>query len=117
MAKKRKAARSSRGSRKPTSRRRRVSDDTTVNTLVILVVIVIVLAGLYLYAQNKKQASLLQGLPPAIAAVIGPVNAALSPRTVAVSPATQPTRSAEIRTPEPAAGNDGRQPITLIETR
>ena len=60
MAKKRKAA-AKKASRKPAARRRRRSQnpDATINTLVILVVIVVVLAGMYLYAQNRKQAALL----------------------------------------------------------
>ena len=53
-------------------------------------VIVIVLGGLYLYAQNKKQAALLQSLSPAIAAIIAPFKAALTPQAVAIAPAAQP---------------------------
>jgi hypothetical protein len=113
MAKKRKAAANKRaGRRRPA--RRRASADQTVNTLVILVVIVIVLGGLYLYAQNKKQAALLQSLSPAITA-----KAALAPQAAAISPAAQPAGLTQqsSRPPEPAAGPDGRQPIALIEPK
>jgi hypothetical protein len=118
MAKKRKAAASKRASRRRPARRR-ASADQTVNTLVILVVIVIVLGGLYLYAQNKKQAALLQSLSPAIAAIIAPFKAALTPQVVAVTPAAQPAAltSQSSRTPEPAAGLDGRQPVASMETK
>lgn len=118
MAKKRKAAANKRaGRRRPA--RRRASTDQTVNTLVILVVIVIVLGGLYLYAQNKKQATLLQGFSPAIAAIIGPLKTALTPQAVAIAPAAQPAALAQqsSRPPEPAAGSDGRQPVALIEAK
>lgn len=118
MAKKRKAAASKRaGRRRPARRRARA--DQTVNTLVILVVIVIVLGGLYLYAQNKKQAALLQSLSPAIAAIIAPFKEALTPQAVAIAPAAQPAVLAQqsSRPPEPAAGPDGRQPVVLIETK
>ena len=83
MAKKRKAANKRAGRRR--SARRRASADQTVNTLVILVVIVIVLGGLYLYAQNKKQAALLQSLSPAIAAIMAPIKAALRKRIAQLS--------------------------------
>jgi chromate transport protein ChrA len=92
----------------------------TVNTLVILVVIVIVLGGLYLYAQNKKQAALLQGLTPAIAAIMAPFKAALAPQPMAVAPTPQTASLAQppaVRVPEPAAGSDGRQPVALIEAK
>ena len=63
MAKKRKAAPKKRVTRKPPAGRRPAKNpDATVNALVILVVIVVVLGGLYLYAQNKKQAALLSTL-------------------------------------------------------
>jgi hypothetical protein len=117
MAKKRKAAANKRASRRLPARRR-ASADQTVNTLVILVVIVIVLGGLYLYAQNKKQAALLQSLSPAVAAIIAPFRAVLAPQGVAV---TSKAQSALIqqpsRTPEPAAGPDGRQPVASMETK
>ena len=118
MAKKRKAAVNKRaGRRRPARRRARA--DQTVNTLVILVVIVIVLGGLYLYAQNKKQAALLQSLSPAIAAIIAPFKTALTPQAVATAPAAQPATLAQqsSRPPEPAAGPDGRQPVALIEAK
>ena len=117
MAKKRKAAANKRaGRRRPA--RRRASTDQTVNTLVILVVIVIVLGGLYLYAQNKKQATLLQGFSPAIAAIIGPLKTALTPQAVAIAPTAQPALAQQSsRPPEPAAGPDGRQPVALIEAK
>jgi hypothetical protein len=116
MAKKRKAAANKRGSRKRPARGR-ASADQTVNTLVILVVIVIVLGGLYLYAQNKKQAALLQSISPAIAAIIAPFKAALAPQAVAITPAAQPAAALAQQSsqpPEPAAGPDGRQPVALI---
>ncbi|HKA78055.1 MAG TPA: hypothetical protein VKD19_13215 [Pseudolabrys sp.] len=73
MAKKRKAA-AKKASRKPAARKRRRgrSPDTTINTLVILVVIVVVLAGMYLYAQNRKQAALLPMIGHAVATLITP---------------------------------------------
>jgi Ni,Fe-hydrogenase I cytochrome b subunit len=71
MAKKRKAARK-RVTRKPTRKRRARSPDATINTLVILVVIVIVLGGLYLYAQNKKQAALWPSLTQTVETLIAP---------------------------------------------
>jgi hypothetical protein len=116
MAKKRKAAANKRASRRRPARRR-ASADQTVNTLVILVVIVIVLGGLYLYAQNKKQAALLQSLSPAIAAIIAPFKAALAPQAVAITQAAPPAGLAQQRPPEPAAGPDGRQPVALIEAK
>ena len=113
MAKKRKAAGIKRASRRRAARRRRATSDTTVNAVVILVVIVIVLGGLYLYAQNKKQAVLLQGLSPMIAAVVAPLKAVLAPQAVAVVPIGQ----SAIRTPEPAVGGDERPPIALTEAK
>ena len=82
MAKKRKAA-AKKASRKPAPRRRRRSrnPDTTVNTLVILVLIVVVLAGMYLYAQNRKQASLLPMIGHAVATLITP-QPTLMPQTL-----------------------------------
>jgi len=85
-----------------------------------LVVIVIVLGGLYLYAQNKKQAALLQSLSPAIASIIAPFKAALAPQAVAITPAAQPAAALaqqSSRPLEPAAGPDGRQPVALIEAK
>ena len=111
MAKKRKAAASKRASRRRPARRRRASADSTVNTLVILVVIVIVLGGLYLYAQNKKQA-LLESISPALAAIMTPAKPVLAPRTAAVA-----VQSLTVPVPEPAAGSDGRQPITVTEVK
>ena len=117
MAKKRKAAANKRASRRRPARRR-ASADQTVNTLVILVVIVIVLGGLYLYAQNKKQAALLQSLSPAIATIIAPFKVALTPQAVATAPAAQPALAQQSsRPPEPAAGPDGRQPVALTEAK
>ena len=118
MAKKRKAAANKRASRRRPARRR-ASADQTVNTLVILVVIVIVLGGLYLYAQNKKQAALLQSLSPAVAAINAPFKAALARPAVAIVPAAQPAPLGQqsSRAPEPAAGPDGRQPVALIEAK
>ncbi len=82
MAKKRKAA-AKKASRKPAARKRRrgQSPDTTINTLVILVVIVVVLAGMYLYAQNRKQAALLPMIGHAVATLITP-QPTLTPRTL-----------------------------------
>jgi hypothetical protein len=82
MAKKRKAA-AKKASRKPAARRRRRAHnpDATINTLVILVVIVVVLAGMYLYAQNRKQAALLPIIGHAIATLITP-QPTLTPQTL-----------------------------------
>jgi len=99
MAKKRKAANTRASRRRPA--RRRASADQTVNTLVILVVIVIVLGGLYLYAQNKKQAPLRQSLSPAIAAVVAPFKAALTPQAVAIAPAAQPVAALAQQSSQP----------------
>jgi hypothetical protein len=87
MAKKRKAA-AKKASRKPAPRRRRRSQnpDATINTLVILVVIVVVLAGMYLYAQNRKQAALLPIIGHAIATLITP-QPALTPPALLPLPA------------------------------
>jgi hypothetical protein len=115
MAKKRKAV-SNRASRKRPARRR-ASADQTVNTLVILVVIVIVLGGLYLYAQNKKQAALLPSLSPVIAAIMAPFKAALAPQAVAIAPRPATIAQQLPQPPEPAAGPDGRQPVALIEAK
>jgi hypothetical protein len=83
-----------------------------------LVVIVIVLGGLYLYAQNKKQAALLQSISPAIAAIMAPFKAALAPQAIAIAPIAQPAAAlAQSRPPEPVAGPDGRQPVALIGAR
>ena len=99
MAKKRKAA-AKKASRKPAARRRRRSNnpDATINTLVILVVIVVVLAGMYLYAQNRKQAALLPIIGHAIATLITP----------------QPTLTP--RTPLPAAGTEKPEIGIVLKT-
>ena len=83
-----------------------------------LVVIVIVLGGLYLYAQNKKQAALLQSLSPAIAAVVAPFKAALTPQAVAIAPAAQPVAALAQQSSQPpertrrtAAGRPDRSKI------
>jgi hypothetical protein len=117
MAKKRKAAGTNRANRKRHTRRRRASADQTVNTLVIGVVIVIVLGGLYLYAQNKKQAALLQSLSPAIAAIIAPFKATLTLQAAAVTPQQAPPAQQSPRSPEPAAGISGQQPLASIEAK
>src|SRR5215510_9337952 len=70
MAKERTAAKK-RVTRKPARRQRARSADATINTLVILVVIVMVLGGLFLYAQNKKQAALWPNLMQAVATLSG----------------------------------------------
>src|SRR4029077_20932522 len=89
--KKRKAA-AKKASRKPAARRRRRSQnpDATINTLVILVVIVVVLAGMYLYAQNRKQAALLPIIGHAIATLITP-QPTLTPQTVLPAAGTEKT--------------------------
>jgi hypothetical protein len=119
MAKKRKAAGNKRPSRKRS--RRRASADSTVNTLVILVVIVIVLGGLYLYAQNKKQAALFPDLTPAIAAIMAPFTSGQIATPSAVAPSPEPAALTQpppvIRAPEPTAGPDGRQPVAYIEAK
>jgi hypothetical protein len=89
MAKKRKAARK-RVTRKPARKRRASSPDATINTLVILVVIVIVLGGLYLYAQNKKQAALWPSLMQTVETLIAPQPATLTIAPQAIVPAPQP---------------------------
>jgi len=115
MAKKRKAASKRAGRKRPASRR--ANADQTVNTLVILVVIVIVLGGLYLYAQNKKQAALIPSLSPAIAAIVAPFKAALASQTAAIAPRPAAMVQQLPQPPEPAAGPDGRQPVALIEPK
>jgi len=72
MAKKRKVAAKKRIARKPARKRRAGSPDATVNTLVVLVAIVFVLGGLYLYAQNKRQAALWPDLMQTFGALIAP---------------------------------------------
>jgi hypothetical protein len=99
MAKKRKAAKRAGTSRPARRRRQRHSNpDATVNTLVILVVIVLVLGGLFLYAQNKKQAALFPGLTQTIAAITAPILRAL-PAGFGTSDIT-----GSVRAPQPAAG-------------
>lgn len=89
MAKKRKAA-ARKSARKPAARRRRRSHnpDATINTLVILVVIVVVLAGMYLYAQNRKQAAWLPIIGHAVATLITP-QPTLTPRTILPAAGTE----------------------------
>lgn len=91
MAKKRKVARK-RVTHKPARRRRASSPDATINTLVILVVIVIVLGGLYLYAQNKKQAALWPNLMQTGETLIAPQPATLTTalQATAIAPTPQP---------------------------
>jgi hypothetical protein len=74
MAKKRRTARR-RVTRKPARKRHRPNPEATLNTLVILVVIVLVLGGLYLYAQNKKQAALWPSLIQTVSALVAPAPA------------------------------------------
>ena len=119
MAKKRKAAARKRATRKPAARRRRTNNpDSTINALVILVVIVMVLGGLYLYAQNRKQAALLPTLGHAIATfvapVLAPLNAAITPAPPAVI-AQAPQVAAQRL--EAVAGADALRPAAAAEPR
>ena len=108
MAKKRKAARR-RETRRPARRPRRSNPDATINTLVILLVIVLVLGGLFLYAQNKKQAALFPGLTRAIAAITTPVLRALPAAGIGT-----PEITGSVRAPQPAA--DAKAPAAGTET-
>src|SRR5262245_31986447 len=117
MAKKRKVA-TKRVTRKP-ARRRSASPDATINTLVILVVIVMVLGGLFLYAQNKKQAALWPSLMQAIAALPVPNVTALpaapepitAPQAIQPAAGTEPLRpAAAVAPPQPAALAGRRAP-------
>jgi hypothetical protein len=139
MAKKQKAARR-RVTRRPARRRRPRDPDTTVNTLVILLVIVLVLGGLFLYAQNRKQAALFPGLTQAIAAITAPVLKALpwaandtpeitgTVRVLRPQPATGGTAPAEgsgppprptsaVETPQPTSALEAPQPATVAVAR
>jgi hypothetical protein len=101
MAKKRRATAKRRVTRKTARRRRTGSPDTTVNTLVVLVVIVLVLGGLYLYAQNKKQAALWPGIMQTIGTLIAPI--ALPPIAQPASTSLPPlAQSAPITLPPSA---------------
>lgn len=128
MAKKRKAATRKRSVQKRSTRRGRAGPDQTVNALVILVVIVIVLGGLYLYAQNKKQAAMFPSLQPAIAAILAPFNAAFAPvpqpaatdQPVSSAPILQPAAApppSSLPTPEPAAISEPLHPVASITPR
>jgi cytochrome bd-type quinol oxidase subunit 2 len=107
MAKKRTAAKK-RVTRKPAHRQRTRSADATINTLVILVVIVMVLGGLFLYAQNKKQAALWPNLMQAVATLSGAA-ATVLPAVFQPAQTIQPAAG-----PEPArpavAGAPPQQP-------
>jgi len=114
MAKKRKAARKKRVTRKPPAGRRPVRNpDATVNALVILVVIAMVLGGLYLYAQNKKQAALLPALRSMVANYItlSPAPAARTDVPV-VGSIAQPLAPAE-----PARSAEMSQSIATADTK
>jgi hypothetical protein len=87
MAKKRKAAAKRRVTRKPARKRGAGSPDTAINTLVVLVVIVLVLGGLYLYAQNNRQAALWPFLMQTFGALIAP---APTPLPAIAQPASAP---------------------------
>jgi hypothetical protein len=112
MAKKRTGAKK-RVTRKPVRKRRASSPDATMNTLVILVVIVMVLGGLFLYAQNKKQAALWPSLLQAIAALPAPNVTALpqAPEPGAASQTIQ--RAAGTEAIRPAAAVAPPQPAAL----
>jgi hypothetical protein len=106
MAKKRKAAAKRVAPRKPARKRRAGSPDATINTLVILVVIVMVLGGLFLYAQNKKQAALWPDLLQAIASVTGlpiALQSTALPQTIQPAAGTETPRTAEAAAPPPPA--------------
>jgi hypothetical protein len=104
MAKKRKAAAKRVAPRKPARKRRAGSPDATINTLVILVVIVMVLGGLFLYAQNKKQAALWPDLLQAIASVTAlPIALQSGPQTIQPAAGTETPRTAEAAAPPPPA--------------
>ena len=83
--------------RKPARRRRCPNPEATLNTLVILVVIVMVLGGLYLYAQNKKQASLWPSLIQTVSAFIAPAPAT-PPQIAQPAPTTAPIAPPAIAT-------------------
>jgi FtsZ-interacting cell division protein ZipA len=113
MAKKRKVA-TKRVTRKP-ARKRSVSPDATINTLVILVVIVMVLGGLFLYAQNKKQAALWPSIMEAIAKLPAPPLAAVigDPESTG---SVQPSQPA-IEAPRPTSAIEAPQPATVESPR
>ena len=104
MAKKRTGAKK-RVTRKPVRKRRASSPDATFNTLVILVVIVMVLGGLFLYAQNKKQAALWPSLLQAIAALP-------APNVTALPGAPEP--GAASQTIQRAAGTEAIRPAAAV---
>ena len=111
MAKKRKVA-TKRVTRKP-ARRRSASPDATINTLVILVVIVMVLGGLFLYAQNKKQAALWPSIMEAIANLPAPPLAAVigDPESTG---SVQPSHPAtHIEVPRPTSAIEAPQPAAV----
>ena len=122
MAKKRKAAAKKRVTRKLAATRRAGIRIATINTLVVLVVIVMVLGGLYLYAQNKKQAALLQSLSPAHLVAHHRRRSRRRWHLRLFPLRRQPERGAGTAIvttpPQPAAGPDGtNQPVALIEKR
>jgi hypothetical protein len=116
MAKKRKAAAKRRITRKPARRRRAGSPDATVNTLVVLVVIVFVLGGLYLYAQNKRQAALWPGLMQTFGALIAPAPTPLpaiaQPASIPLPPLAQSAPQPLPPAAEPAAATTVATPDT-----
>jgi hypothetical protein len=97
--------------RKP-ARKRSASPDATINTLVILVVIVMVLGGLFLYAQNKKQAALWPSIMQAIANLPAPPLAAVVRETEATGSVQPAQPAAQIETPRP----ETPRPMSALET-
>jgi hypothetical protein len=110
MAKKRRTA-TKRVAPKP-ARKRSASPDATINTLVILVVIVMVLGGLFLYAQNKKQAALWPSIMQAIANLPAPPLAAVVRETEATGSVQPAQPAAQIETPRP----ETPRPMSALET-
>jgi len=115
MAKKRKVA-TKRATRKP-ARKRSAGPDATINTLVILVVIVMVLGGLFLYAQNEKQAALWPSIMQAIANLPAPPLAAVigEPESTGSVQPTQP--AAQIETPRPTSTIETPRPASVETPR
>src|SRR5215510_9735641 len=115
MAKKRTGAKK-RVTRKPVRKKRSAGPDATINTLVILVVIVMVLGGLFLYAQNKKQAALWPSIMQAIANLPAPPLAAVigEPESTGSVQPTQP--AAQIETPRPTSAVETPQPTPSLAT-
>src|SRR5215510_8608531 len=116
MAKKRTGAKK-RVTRKPVRKKRSAGPDATINTLVILVVIVMVLGGLFLYAQNEKQAALWPSIMQAIANLPAPPLVAVigEPESTGSVQPTQP--AAQIETPRPTSTIETPRPASVETPR